>query len=72
VDEASANVKAEAQQPQDYQNRENCPKHVAPSPLTTASQQRLAGNSGTSFIAWGHSRVSPLLLTRLVKIAHPG
>jgi hypothetical protein len=27
VDKATGNVKAEAQKPQDQQNRENCPKH---------------------------------------------
>jgi hypothetical protein len=29
VDEASANVQTETQQPQDKQNNENCPKHVS-------------------------------------------
>jgi len=32
VDEASAHVKAKAQQPHDQKNRENCPKHVDPLP----------------------------------------
>jgi hypothetical protein len=32
VDEASAHVQAEAQQPQDHKNRENRPKHFDPPP----------------------------------------
>ncbi len=53
VDEASAKGKSKAQQAQDYQNRENCPKRVAPTPLTSATQQRLAGNSGHIFCSLG-------------------
>ncbi len=71
MDEASAYVKAKAQQPHDQKNRENCPKHVDPPLLTPSLGLPQMGAQGTLVITWDHSRVSPVLLTWLVTIAQP-